>query len=211
MSLRNSLGVFVFSVRPSGALVCTGPTLGSESVSSTWGNCRMLRAQWTETPSTGPSFFFFLDFFFSFIHSVFSLFEPNYSENRNLPPMFCRWHTGLSSGSDVIIFSFIEDRRVPLFYVLDAVLRCDLVLVAFIGVIMLLSCCLILELILCCRCITGFVSLILKALQGRFVIPDFSTFTEETQKLFSRCRQLSSVQVSSALTLGVFSLCAQKS
>ncbi|XP_029909427.1 glutaminase liver isoform, mitochondrial [Myripristis murdjan] len=44
------------------------------------------------------------------------------------------------------------------------------------------------------RCITGFVSLILKALQGRFVIPDFSTFTEETQKLFSRCRQLSSVQ-----------------
>ncbi|KAM7002341.1 glutaminase liver isoform, mitochondrial [Tautogolabrus adspersus] len=44
------------------------------------------------------------------------------------------------------------------------------------------------------RCVTGFVSLILKALQGRFVIPDFSTFTEETQKLFSRCRQLSSVQ-----------------
>ncbi|KAM3608800.1 uncharacterized protein V6R79_004997 [Siganus canaliculatus] len=44
------------------------------------------------------------------------------------------------------------------------------------------------------RCITGFVSLILKALQGRFVIPDFSTFTEETQKLFSRCRQLSSLQ-----------------
>ncbi|XP_068579601.1 glutaminase liver isoform, mitochondrial [Cebidichthys violaceus] len=44
------------------------------------------------------------------------------------------------------------------------------------------------------RCITGFVSLILKALQGRFVIPDFSTFTEETQKLFSRCRQLSLVQ-----------------
>ncbi|XP_054476606.1 glutaminase liver isoform, mitochondrial [Anoplopoma fimbria] len=44
------------------------------------------------------------------------------------------------------------------------------------------------------RCVTGFVSLILKALQGRFVIPDFSTFTEETQKLFSRCRQLLSVQ-----------------
>ncbi|XP_035859352.1 glutaminase liver isoform, mitochondrial [Sander lucioperca] len=44
------------------------------------------------------------------------------------------------------------------------------------------------------RCVTGSVSLILKALQGRFVIPDFSTFTEETQKLFSRCRQLSSVQ-----------------
>ncbi|KAM9854359.1 glutaminase liver isoform, mitochondrial [Aulostomus maculatus] len=44
------------------------------------------------------------------------------------------------------------------------------------------------------RCITGFVSLILKALQGRFVIPDFSTFTEETQKLFSKCRQLLSVQ-----------------
>ncbi|KAF1386277.1 hypothetical protein PFLUV_G00092850 [Perca fluviatilis] len=44
------------------------------------------------------------------------------------------------------------------------------------------------------RCVTGFVSLILKSLQGRFVIPDFSTFTEETQKLFSRCRQLSSVQ-----------------
>lgn len=36
----------------------------------------------------------------------------------------------------------------------------------------------------------------MKALQGRFVIPDFSTFTEETQKLFSRCRQLLSVQVS---------------
>lgn len=48
----------------------------------------------------------------------------------------------------------------------------------------------------CFRCITGFVSLILKALQGRFVIPDFATFTEETQKLFSRCRQLSSVQAS---------------
>ncbi|XP_029008398.1 glutaminase liver isoform, mitochondrial [Betta splendens] len=44
------------------------------------------------------------------------------------------------------------------------------------------------------RCVTGFVSLVLKALQGRFVIPDFATFTEETQKLFSRCRQLSSVQ-----------------
>ncbi|XP_076027329.1 glutaminase liver isoform, mitochondrial [Genypterus blacodes] len=44
------------------------------------------------------------------------------------------------------------------------------------------------------RCVTGSVSLILKALQGRFVIPDFSTFTEETQKLFCRCRQLSSVQ-----------------
>ncbi|XP_029378058.1 glutaminase liver isoform, mitochondrial isoform X2 [Echeneis naucrates] len=44
------------------------------------------------------------------------------------------------------------------------------------------------------RCVTGFVSLILKALQGRFVIPDFSTFTEQTQKLFSRCRQLSSDQ-----------------
>lgn len=52
--------------------------------------------------------------------------------------------------------------------------------------------------LLCCRCVTGFVSLILKALQGRFVIPDFSTFSEETQKLFSRCRQLS-VQVSPAL------------
>ncbi|KAM7397228.1 hypothetical protein PAMP_020217 [Pampus punctatissimus] len=39
------------------------------------------------------------------------------------------------------------------------------------------------------RCVTGFVSLILKALQGRFVIPDFSTFTEETQKLFSRRRK----------------------
>lgn len=49
--------------------------------------------------------------------------------------------------------------------------------------------------VFCYRCVTGSVSLILKALQGRFVIPDFSTFTEETQKLFSRCRQLSSVQV----------------
>ncbi|KAM6972956.1 glutaminase liver isoform, mitochondrial [Aplochiton taeniatus] len=44
------------------------------------------------------------------------------------------------------------------------------------------------------RCVTGFVSLILKALQGRFVIPDFSTFTEETQKLFMKCKQLFSVK-----------------
>ncbi|XP_024911992.1 glutaminase liver isoform, mitochondrial [Cynoglossus semilaevis] len=44
------------------------------------------------------------------------------------------------------------------------------------------------------RCVAGFVSFILKALQGRFVIPDFSTFTEETQKLFSRCRQFSPAQ-----------------
>nr|XP_046166369.1 glutaminase liver isoform, mitochondrial isoform X3 [Oncorhynchus gorbuscha] len=44
------------------------------------------------------------------------------------------------------------------------------------------------------RCVTGFVSLILKALQGRFVIPDFSTFTDETQKLFMKCKQLSSVK-----------------
>ncbi|RXN19630.1 glutaminase liver mitochondrial-like isoform X1 [Labeo rohita] len=43
-------------------------------------------------------------------------------------------------------------------------------------------------------CVTGFVSFILKALQGRFVIPDFSTFTEETQKLFIKCKQLSSVK-----------------
>ncbi|TKS72907.1 Glutaminase liver isoform, mitochondrial [Collichthys lucidus] len=50
------------------------------------------------------------------------------------------------------------------------------------------------------RCVTGFVSLIMKALQGRFVIPDFSTFTEETQKLFSRCRQLSSVQLAGRLS-----------
>lgn len=45
------------------------------------------------------------------------------------------------------------------------------------------------------RCVTGFVSFILKALQGRFVIPDFSTFAEETQKLFIKCKQLSSVKV----------------
>ncbi|KAM4619137.1 glutaminase liver isoform, mitochondrial [Polymixia lowei] len=44
------------------------------------------------------------------------------------------------------------------------------------------------------RCVKGFVSLLLKALQGQFVIPDFSTFTEETQKLFARCKQLASVQ-----------------
>lgn len=50
----------------------------------------------------------------------------------------------------------------------------------------------------CCRCVAGFVSFILKALQGRFVIPDFSTFTEETQKLFSRCRQFSPAQVSTS-------------
>nr|XP_057931854.1 glutaminase liver isoform, mitochondrial isoform X2 [Doryrhamphus excisus] len=44
------------------------------------------------------------------------------------------------------------------------------------------------------RCVTGVVSLLMKALQGRLVIPDFSSFTEETQKLFSRCRQLSCIQ-----------------
>uniref|UniRef100_A0A8B9HR20 glutaminase n=1 Tax=Astyanax mexicanus TaxID=7994 RepID=A0A8B9HR20_ASTMX len=44
------------------------------------------------------------------------------------------------------------------------------------------------------RCVTGFVSFILKAVQGRFVIPDFSTFAEETQKLFIKCKQLSSVK-----------------
>ncbi|KAL2093577.1 hypothetical protein ACEWY4_010889 [Coilia grayii] len=44
------------------------------------------------------------------------------------------------------------------------------------------------------RCVTGFLSFILKALQGRFVIPDFFTFTEETQKLFVKCKQLSSVK-----------------
>ncbi|XP_051975813.1 glutaminase liver isoform, mitochondrial [Xyrauchen texanus] len=44
------------------------------------------------------------------------------------------------------------------------------------------------------RCVTGFVSFILKALQGRFVIPDFSTFAEETQKQFIKCKQLSSVK-----------------
>ncbi|KAL6480513.1 hypothetical protein MHYP_G00115460 [Metynnis hypsauchen] len=44
------------------------------------------------------------------------------------------------------------------------------------------------------RCVTGFVSFILKAVQGRFVIPDFSMFAEETQKLFIKCKQLSSVK-----------------
>ncbi|KAJ8002964.1 hypothetical protein DPEC_G00164420 [Dallia pectoralis] len=44
------------------------------------------------------------------------------------------------------------------------------------------------------RCVTGYVSLILKALQGRFVIPDFATFTDETQKLFIKCKQMSSVK-----------------
>ncbi|XP_062856773.1 glutaminase liver isoform, mitochondrial [Trichomycterus rosablanca] len=44
------------------------------------------------------------------------------------------------------------------------------------------------------RCVTGFVSFILKAVQGRFVIPDFFTFAEETQKLFIKCKQLSSVK-----------------
>ncbi|XP_030621131.1 glutaminase kidney isoform, mitochondrial [Chanos chanos] len=43
------------------------------------------------------------------------------------------------------------------------------------------------------RCVTGFVSFILKALQGRFVIPDFSTFAEETQRLYRKCKQLSCV------------------
>ncbi|KAG7473939.1 hypothetical protein MATL_G00101110 [Megalops atlanticus] len=41
------------------------------------------------------------------------------------------------------------------------------------------------------RCMTAMVSFILKALQGRFVIPDFSTFSEETQKLFLKSKQLS--------------------
>ncbi|XP_036390576.1 glutaminase liver isoform, mitochondrial [Megalops cyprinoides] len=41
------------------------------------------------------------------------------------------------------------------------------------------------------RCVTGMVSFILKALQGRFVIPDFSTFSEETQKLFLKSKHLS--------------------
>ncbi|XP_066557562.1 glutaminase liver isoform, mitochondrial [Amia ocellicauda] len=45
------------------------------------------------------------------------------------------------------------------------------------------------------RCVTGFVSFILKALQGRFVIPDFTTFTEETQKLFMKCKQLASFKL----------------
>lgn len=44
------------------------------------------------------------------------------------------------------------------------------------------------------RCVTGSVSLILKAVQGRFVIPDFSTFMDEAQKLFSNCRKLYSKQ-----------------
>ncbi|KAM9470334.1 glutaminase liver isoform, mitochondrial [Clarias gariepinus] len=44
------------------------------------------------------------------------------------------------------------------------------------------------------RCVTGFVSFILKAVQGRFVIPDFCMFAEETQKLFIKCKQLSSVE-----------------
>ncbi|XP_061077653.1 glutaminase liver isoform, mitochondrial isoform X2 [Conger conger] len=44
------------------------------------------------------------------------------------------------------------------------------------------------------RCVTGVVSFILKALQGRFVIPDFSTFSEETQKLFLKSKQLAPVK-----------------
>ncbi|KAK2838536.1 hypothetical protein Q7C36_013350 [Tachysurus vachellii] len=44
------------------------------------------------------------------------------------------------------------------------------------------------------RCVTGFVSFVLKAVQGRFVIPDFCMFAEETQKLFIKCKQLSSVE-----------------
>ncbi|KAJ8393086.1 hypothetical protein AAFF_G00067690 [Aldrovandia affinis] len=44
------------------------------------------------------------------------------------------------------------------------------------------------------RCVTGVVSFILKSLQGRFVIPDFSTFTEETQKLFLKGKQLAPVK-----------------
>ncbi|XP_061896630.1 glutaminase liver isoform, mitochondrial isoform X1 [Entelurus aequoreus] len=44
------------------------------------------------------------------------------------------------------------------------------------------------------RCVTGVVSLLMKALQGRLVIPDFCSFTEDTQKLFSRCRQMSCAQ-----------------
>lgn len=47
---------------------------------------------------------------------------------------------------------------------------------------------------------TGFVSFILKAVQGRFVIPDFCMFAEETQKLFIKCKQLSSVEVCNVST-----------
>uniref|UniRef100_A0A665VSB6 glutaminase n=1 Tax=Echeneis naucrates TaxID=173247 RepID=A0A665VSB6_ECHNA len=80
------------------------------------------------------------------------------------------------------------------------------VVVVFSGLLCVTGCCCrfcgLVDSLLCvvCRCVTGFVSLILKALQGRFVIPDFSTFTEQTQKLFSRCRQLSSDQVSHFLS-----------
>ncbi|XP_023669625.2 glutaminase liver isoform, mitochondrial isoform X1 [Paramormyrops kingsleyae] len=44
------------------------------------------------------------------------------------------------------------------------------------------------------RSTTGFVSFIVKALQGRFIIPDFPTFTEETQKLFLKTKQLDPVK-----------------
>ncbi|KAG5839634.1 hypothetical protein ANANG_G00207000 [Anguilla anguilla] len=44
------------------------------------------------------------------------------------------------------------------------------------------------------RCVTGVVSFILKALQGRFVIPDFYTFAEEAQKLFLKSKQLAPVK-----------------
>nr|XP_014340285.1 PREDICTED: glutaminase liver isoform, mitochondrial-like [Latimeria chalumnae] len=52
----------------------------------------------------------------------------------------------------------------------------------------------------CCRCVTGFVSFVLKALQGRFVIPDFLTFSEETQKIFLKYKQLTSFKLEKSNT-----------
>uniref|UniRef100_A0A4W4H6G4 glutaminase n=1 Tax=Electrophorus electricus TaxID=8005 RepID=A0A4W4H6G4_ELEEL len=54
----------------------------------------------------------------------------------------------------------------------------------------------------------SFVSFILKAIQGRFVIPDFSTFTEETQKLFIKCKQLSSVKVCDFISALLYWACS---
>lgn len=189
------LGAFVLSVRPSGAPGCTDQTHDSESVSSTWGSFRTQREQWTETPSTGATL----------LHSSDFTLKPNILTLFSILSWFwcgywsacCFWRCYCPGLEKVAIWvSTVHPVLVglQLWYLLW--LRfwwwfCSWFWLLVFQLWMCFWCW-----FSCCRCVTGFVSLILKALQGRFVIPDFSTFTEETQKLFSRCRQLSSVQVS---------------
>lgn len=136
-----TLGVFVFSIRPSGTLVSTSPTLGSESVSSIWGNCRTPTAQWTETPSTGPTIFLLLDW-------IHFLAQKNIPGILFIPSlMFCRWHADLSAVKsdshisrgevyrfDVVIFySYCGLHNSPL-----SRFGCILIMFTFVDVIMFL-------------------------------------------------------------------------